>query len=73
MPGYSAFLILCGINLSATRIVQMFLGMCITAMLFLLAWRMTRVVWLASVTALFYGLNIAQIFQESSEISETLA
>lgn len=72
-PGYSAFLLLHDFDPNFVRITQMALGLCITAGLYWLVWRFTASVWLASIGALLYGANVAQIFFESTLVTETLA
>jgi len=72
-PGYSVFLLLHDFDPNLVRITQMALGLCITAGLYWLVWRFTASVWLASIGALLYGTNVAQIFFESSAVTETLA
>lgn len=72
-PGYPVFLLLHDFNPNLVRITQMTLGLCITAGLYWLIWRFTASTLLASIGALLYGANVAQIFLESTLLAETLA
>jgi len=72
-PGYPVFLLLHDLNPNLVRITQMTLGLCITAGLYWLISRFTASTLLASIGALLYGANVAQIFLESTLMAETLA
>ncbi len=72
-PVYPTLLALCGLHLDAVRLVQMALGLCITAALFSLAWRTTHRAPVATLAAACYGLSISAILHENAILTETLA
>jgi hypothetical protein len=71
-PLYPLLLILCGLDLGFVRLVQMGLGLCITAMLFLISWHLTHQPVLSTFVGACYALNLSQIQYESSILTETL-
>jgi 4-amino-4-deoxy-L-arabinose transferase-like glycosyltransferase len=77
-PTYPWFLwlifLICGeSNLSAVVVVQSILGAVITALLFLLGWKLTGSRLVAALASLAYALNVSAALYEISILSETLA
>jgi len=70
-PLYPAFLWVLGYQPSVARVVQMLLGLAITAMLFWTIWTLTRRSWAAALGASMYGLSLTQIKYEAAVLTET--
>jgi len=71
-PAYPVFLALLGLDPDRARIAQMVMGTLITAMLFGIAWRITRSIWVSVGVALCHALNLSQVKFESMIATETL-
>jgi hypothetical protein len=71
-PAYPVFLALLGLDPDRARIAQMVMGTLITAMLFAMAWRITRSIRVSVGVALCHGLNLSQLKFESMIATETL-
>lgn len=70
-PGYPAFLALVG-NDQRVWIVQLFLGLLTTMLLFYLGWKLTDKPWFGGVMGLAHTLNLGQLFFESDLLTESL-
>ena len=71
-PLYPALLVVLRYNVDVTRIVQMVLGLAITAAIFFILWTLTHRCSVAFLGAILYGLSLAQVLLESAILTETL-
>jgi hypothetical protein len=70
-PGYPVFMALVG-NDNRVWLVQLFLGLITTLLLFYIGWKLTEKPWFGGVVALAHTLNLGQLFFESDLLTETL-
>jgi 4-amino-4-deoxy-L-arabinose transferase-like glycosyltransferase len=71
-PGYPLFLMLTGTGEGA-YILQLFLGLLTTLLVFYIGWRMSNRAWFAGLLALAHTLNLGQLFFEGTLLSESVA
>ncbi len=71
-PGYPLWLLLGGLNYESVWLMQSFLGILISVMLFGLGFYQTKSTFLAFLIGLSYALSINQIFFEAAILTETL-
>jgi len=71
-PIYPLFLLMCGMDASNIRFVQMALGLFVTAVLFWIVYRFTQNNIMATIAGAFYGLNLSQVQFESTISTESL-
>jgi len=72
-PGYSAFVLINGMDEQAVRMAQYALGLALVAGVFYVLWKLTNSQWLASLGAFLCGLNAGEIFFESALLTEALS
>lgn len=72
-PGYSLFLLLCGLNYKIAWLGQAILGIATSVLLFKLGLFYTRNNTLSLIIGLLYGLRINRMFLEAMMLTETLA
>lgn len=72
-PIYPLFVAMFQVDPSHVRLAQMSLGLLTTAGLFWLGWHLTRNNWISALCGASYGLNVAQIQNESEVATEALA
>ena len=70
-PGYPVFLALVG-NDQHVWIVQLFLGIATTLLLFYIGWKLSDKPWFGGLIALSHTLNLGQLFFEANLLTETL-
>lgn len=71
-PGYPVFLALTGTDQRAW-LVQLFLGLITTLLLFYLGWKLTGQAWFGGAIGLAHTLNLGQLFFESDLLTESLS
>ena len=72
-PGYPAFVALAAGSLKDVQVAQLLFGLLTTALLFLLAMRLTASPVAAFVAGALYGFNILQVQLEAAIMTEALA
>ena len=70
-PGYPVFLALVGSD-QRVWLVQLFLGIATTFLLFYIGWKLTNKIWFGGLIALLHTLNLGQLFFESNLLTESL-
>jgi hypothetical protein len=70
-PGYPVFLALVGSD-QRVWLVQLFLGIITTTLLFYIGWKLTDKPWFGGLIALAHTLNLGQLFFESNLLTESL-
>jgi hypothetical protein len=70
-PGYPLFLALVGDDQNVW-IVQLFLGLITTMLLFYIGWKLTGKPWFGGLIGLLHTLNLSQLFFESNLLTESL-
>lgn len=71
-PGYPLFLMWAGSN-SAAYLIQLFLGLLTTLLVFYIALKLSKRPWFAGLLALAHTLNLGQLFFEAALLSEALS
>jgi hypothetical protein len=70
-PGYPVFLALAGTDKQAW-LIQLFLGLITTMLLFYIGWRLTGAPWFGGLIGLAHTHNLGQLFFESDLLTESL-
>ena len=71
-PGYPLFLMVTGSE-SQAYLVQLWLGVLTSMLVYFIAWRLTNTHWLAGVLSLAHSLSLGQIFFEAALLSEAVS